>query len=622
MQTKQSTKSAKPNKRTEGNFRFADFFIVVFFLLLAAAGIALFRQDLLQTFNVQNKEPVGTVIVKENIVQRRLGDRVLWDRLSKESPVYLGDLIRVAEISSASLGIENSNIDLDENTLVRITRSPDGEGFKIELSSGKIALSSGETGKSISLELNGRTIQTDPGTVLNAAAGDNGMSVQVSSGAVQISENGNSRKISSGERIAMNSEGTELLEKAAVVTRPIPNARYLKSAHEPVPVNFEWNRINFLPRETLRLEIAKDRSFNQIFRVINGLDRQARVSLETGLWHWRLSFENTVLSDGRITVADGAGLQLISPALNSLFRYRDELPVLNFQWTEAEDASSYILEVSNSSDFASLQVRSQTTTVNHNDSSLGTGTWYWRVMPVFPDIFTGRPSFSQPAFFRIEKITAEQAAAEQVAMEKSSVEEWLAMVTPSKEALPPDIPPELVPSEWKPEPKPEPVVEPKPALKPEPKPEPKTELKPALQPEPRPAPRPERTAPTLLPPPENIQPAVRERYGLAELMSLKNIVFEWKTVQGANAYIFTLFQQTEDGRRQVISAAPSESTSYVLDNLKLLDNGVFIWQIEAIIMGRNGVVERRGRVGEYTFVLDFPPPEPVQIQDAGILYGN
>jgi hypothetical protein len=332
--------------------------------------------------------------------------------------------------------------------------------------------------------------------------------------------------------------------------------------------------------------------------VLNGLDSQARVSFETGQYYWRLSFENTVLSDGRLSVTDGTGLQLISPALNSLFRYRDSPPVLTFQWTQAEEALSYIMEVSGSPDFSSAKIRAQTASVNYTDSSLGAGTWYWRVMPVFPAVFNGRSSFSQTAFFRIE-----QGSAEQAVLERNSIEDLIAAVAPSKENLPPEIPPELVPADWKPRASAATSSETKPAANP-------------TQPERKPQ------TVSLLPPPVVVRPTAGKRYGLEELRTLKNIVFEWKTVQGANAYIFTLYKQVENGRRRITGTSPSAGTSNVLDDLKVLENGTFIWQVEAVRVGRNGVIERRGRPGEYRFVLDFPPPEPVQIEDAGILYGN
>jgi len=704
MQTKKSTKSAPQSKETKGNFRFTDFIIIVFFLFIASSGIALFRQDLLQTFGKQNKEPAGIVIIKKNIVQRRLVDRVLWDRLANESPVYLGDLIHVADISSAVLDIENNSIDLDENTLIRITHSPDGEGFKIELTSGKMSVSSGVAGKGISLELNGQHIKTSPGTVLSAAAGEKGTSVQVSSGKARIAktEGGGEnallgaasrgmpgrdtlwREVSSGERVAIDSEGKEINEKAAVVTRPVPNARYLKNASESVSVSFEWNRINFLPEEKLQLEIAQDGNFSRILRSVNGLDKRTNVSLDTGIWYWRLSFKDGVLNAGRIYITDGSGPQLISPAVNSHIRYQNEPPVLNFQWRSEEDAVSYIMEVSKTPDFSSTQIRAQIPTANYSDSSLEPGTWYWRVMPVFPAVYDGNASFSQPAFFRIEQNTAEQAAPEQ-----GSLDKYLASVTPSRTELPSDVPKEIAVPAVKPEPKLEKKVEYK---KPDlrlvlPKQKTKLDGLDAMRQqtvftwecsgkvvrsrfvlsrnsnplqgravveiqnpghtirldnlgegiwywnvEARTADGFTVSAPAAyqiqvlpvppLPPPENVSPRAGYRYGLDELRTLKNIVFEWKTVKGANSYIFALYQQTENGRRQIVGLTQSSGTTYKLNNLKVLENGTFFWQVEAVSLGRNGAVERQGKIGEYTFVLDFPPPEPVEIEDTVIFYGN
>jgi len=704
----------------KSNFRISDFLIVVFFLFLASVSIFLFRQDLLQTLSIQNKEPAGIVIIKKNIVQRRLGDRVLWDRLANESPVYLGDLIRVADVSSAVLDIEHNSIDLDENTLVRITLSPDGEGYQIELTSGKISVSSKIGGKGISLDLNGQQIKTSPGTVLSASAGEKGVSLNVSSGKANIIKSGNSREdnsrgappdagrgvplrelprdtpgreVSSGESILMDWDGNELYEKTAVVLQPVLNARYLKSSNEPVPVDFEWNRYNLPPDEKLRLDIALDKNFKQVVRAVNGLDRRTKVPLDTGLWYWRLTSGNTVLSDGRITVADGSGIQLISPAVNSRFGYQNEQPVLNFQWSREEDAVSYIMEVSKMQNFSSVQIRAQTANVNYTESSLGEGTWYWRVMPVFPAVYSGSASFSQPSFFRIEKNSIEQAA-----LEKNNLEEYIAAVTPPRLDLPPDVPKKTAP----------PAASAAPAataVKPPPKPETRVENKkpelrlllPAqnakldgltvmrkqtvftwetsgkvvrsrfvLSRNPNPLQgraaveiqNPGRTvrldnlaegvwywtveartndgftitAPSarqfqvlpipLLPMPVIVRPSAGQRYGFEDLRPLKNLVFEWKAVKDANAYIFSLYQQTENGRRQIVGTSRTSGTSFTLDNLKVLENGTFIWQLEAVSAGRNGVIDRRGRVGEYSFVLDFPPPEPVEIEDTGVLYGN
>jgi len=688
--------SAKMQKSPNSGFRPLDILITALFLSLAVLSVNLFRIDLLQTIDLWNKEPVGTVIVKKNTVQRRHSDRVLWDRLAYESPVYVGDLIRVAEISAATLNIETSSLDLNENTLIRIVASPDGEGFQIILSEGTLSVSAGPSfspGKKITVEVKGQQVLLGPGAVLSAGAADTGASIKVSEGSAQfVTDDGYSREVVSGSAIVFDDAGTVLPQRAVVVTYPAPNSRFLKNIREPLLINFVWSRVNMQSDELLRMEISTDREFSQIFRIIENLETQAEVYLDGGLWYWRLSYGDSVLDNGRLTIVDGTGPQLISPALNSLFRYRDDKPEISFQWVEKEEVSFYILEVSDNHEFANPQIRTQRTAAFFTDSSLGAGTWYWRVMPIFPQIYEGVSSFSQIGFFRIEQNTAAVDADDH-----PSLDAFLVSVVPSTVDLPHDLPEHLVPPEWVKEP--EPVPAPAIVQEPEPAPVPPelrltlpangarleglvalrqqtvfrwecdaqvTSSRFVLSRNSNPlqgraaieirnpgrtvrvdrlgegtwywtieaqtangftvsASTPRRIqvlAIPLLPAPQNPKPEAGYVYGIEELQSIRRIVFDWSSVRGANAYIFTLYQQTEGGRRQIVQTAPETRTSYTLSNLRVLDRGTFVWQVEAVSRGRGGAIDQRGRVGEFVFEIDFPSVEPVEIEETGILYGN
>jgi len=571
--------SSKARKKS-GYFRFLDFFIVVLFLFIAAISINMFRLDLLNTINLQNVEPVGFVVIKKNIVQRRHSDRVLWDRLANESFVYIGDLIRVAEVSSATLDIEDNDLNLEENTLIRIILSPDGEGVRIILSEGTLSLVARNERKKINVEVNGRRIHPEPGTVLRATANRNGgLSVQVNQGRARFVEDGRAeREISSGSLIDMDAYGTERNERAVVVTRPVPNARYLKNTAELLSVNFLWNRINFAPNETLRLEISADRNFSQISTRAENLDRQAQTQFASGHWYWRLSFENTVLSAGSLTVLDSAGLHLLAPSADSVFRFFEELPLINFWWTEVEYASAYIFQVSSKPDFSETKIDIQTSAAFYSDSDLGEGTWYWRVMPVFPSLFYGSTNFPPAASFRVEKSSAE------LSDQEISLSRWLTEQFHAFANQPAELPQEPTP------PPPPRRVQPQPV--------------------------------TPLPAPQNLRPARGTVFDFEGLRSQRTISFSWSAVRGANAYIFTLYQQNASGRRQVLRTTINNSTRYTLENLRVLDKGTFVWQVEPVIIGRRNAIERRGRTGESSFVMDFNSPLPVQIEDTGVLYGN
>jgi hypothetical protein len=547
--------------------------------------------DLFSTLDSKNEKSVGTIIVKNNIVQRRMANRVLWDRLTTNSKAYMGDLIRTADVSYATINLENNSIELGEKTLIRILRSLDGEGYiQIDLVDGNLELSSGSDGGGLVLDLMGRKVKTGPNTILHATAGNDGIAVQVSKGTATIIDGGQMREIAEGTMLTLNTDGVEQREKTVVAIQPRPNARYLKNEPEPLHINFSWKRINLDSGERLRLEISGDRNFNKIINVIENLDASAESDLNAGIWYWRLSLRETgvsnrILITERFVVAEAEGPPLFGPVKDSLFLYQDDNPELRFQWAEIEGASSYILEVSETEDFSNPRFRTQTESTFALNSSLGSGNWYWRVLPVFPSVYEGNAAFSPAAFFRIEQ----------------GGTDGVVLVLPEPVIEQPILR------------QPEPIVE-----QPRPRQTPPRQTTPR-QTSPR-QPEPVKELP-LLPAPQNLQPPEKHRIGIVEIKTQTNIVFSWSPVQGANAYIVTLYEESPNGRRIIIQRPPENSTSWTLENLTTLGRGTFVWQVEAVNRSSATVIVQRGRIGEATFIIDIPRPGQIQAEDPGTLYG-
>jgi hypothetical protein len=490
----------KARYKKRSDFRFLDLFIIIFFLFIAFVCLYLFRLDLLNTFKLQNVEPAGTVVIKKNTVQRRLGDRVIWDRLNTESPVYVGDLIHVAEVSAATLYIKGNSIDLDENTLIRIIMSPDGDGLQIIMTSGTIAVFSEKGAKKVSVNLNGHEIKSEPETVLRATMPEKGK----------------------GE----------------------PTVKVYESVQkfvEEVPVR----------------KIQEPR--------------------------------------------------LLSPAANSMFHYTgDNNPVLNFQWTSVDEAASYVLQVSSSPNFSDLRVNVNTSAVFASVNSLGRGLWYWRVLLGLPPPYNNKPVFSNTSFFRIEQHGPDRVEP----VQNSNIPEWLAQEAPPVKP-PPEVPKEILTEN--------PTVSTS-AQTQTPTPTPMSDVQAQTTEAVKPA---EKTPPPprLLPAVQIIQPAQRTVYGFDKLLAQRTIDFRWSSVRGANAYIFVLYEQTANGRRQILRTT-IKGTRYTMENLRLLEKGNFVWQVEAVRTGRGNVIEQHGRTIESVFTVNFPVPGPIQIEDTGILYGN
>jgi len=652
-------------KKSGGKFRFTDFLVVLLCLSGAVYSINLFRADLFQTLNGQNKTPIGTVSIKRNIVQRRMSDRVIWDRLIKESPVYSNDMIRVGSNSEADLHVGGNDIVINENTLLRLRYNKETGEFQIELSSGNIGLVTASEGNNVVLNIMGRQVKAKPGTALNAAAGNNGMALQVSEGSVVMPEENqnresDARELGAGTAIAMDYDGSVRSAPAAFVIQPKPNALYRKSAHKPLNVAFSWDRINLQPNETLRLEIAEDQYFSRSVRTLNGLNDSAQAALNAGLWNWQLTYNGAVLDSGRFTIIDTQELELLSPARNRQFFYETELPKLYFQWSPAEDAAYYMVEVDYTSEFRNPIIKKQTTAVSFSDSSLGEGIWYWRVTPVFAQSGESggdHGSFvSRPSAFRIVKSKEPQTPALTFVEEPSpapvstpepppppkparpSPPKRLTLESPSHETALPGLTAlrQQTVFSWSSE---DAVAKSRFVLSRNANPlsgKPEIEI---LDPNrtirvdrlkegvwywtveaktPEGAdisaqnPRQLRVLPIpLLSAPADRLPAEGHIIGIEELRKI-TINFRWAAVPGANAYIVTLYQETGKERKQITQTAPESRLSYTAD-IKTLGRGNFVWQVEAVNVGQNNVIEQRGAPGENRFVIDIPRPGPVQI---------
>ncbi|MCL2293515.1 MAG: hypothetical protein FWC36_01410, partial [Spirochaetes bacterium] len=586
IQKKHSEKTFRKNiqkKHSEKrSFGFKDVVVIIICISGAAFFLNLFRLDLFQTITSQDNQPVGTVTVRYNNIQRRLADRVLWSRLFVEAPVYRGDLIRVAENSAATLHISDNDIDLNENTLIRIQISTDIEDRVIlDLGYGSLNLSNNRIGAGgIALNIMGSIITSDAGTVLSASAGEDGMTLQVNAGSLTITEqDGQSRSLDTGGFLALDASGIEQIIPAAILLHPMPNARFIANNNEPLNIRFAWNPVN-LEEQLLRLEIAEDRSFARITQTIDNIDltnAENAAALAAGRWYWRLSAQETVLSSGQLTIVNAAAISHISPLQDSLFLYQVSPPAIRFEWTPIDGASYYILEANSSPNFVNPLIRRESAAAALVEFDLAAGTWYWRIKPVFPSLFEGSADFSQVTSFRTERVDAADSFAAEV-------------------ILPPEI---LIAAQLKPEPVPEPepeiVVAPQPVIVP-------------VQPLPQPIIR---------------QPAPNRRIQFEELRATRQIDFSWSPVTGANAYILTIFQLRSDGsQRQIITTGPMQRTDWALRNLAIIDRGTFVWQVEAVSINRAGIIERRGRIAESRFIVDIPAPGLIEIEEIGVLYGR
>ncbi|MCL2044734.1 MAG: FecR domain-containing protein, partial [Treponema sp.] len=387
----------------------------VLIILLCAAGfslcILLFLRDINAAYLRLNEQHVGTISFRYNTAQRRFIDRVIWDRLRNNSPVYHGDIIRTANLSEATITFENGNsVEVLSNTLIQIYS--DNFGSRVDFSGGNISVNASGAGMVISS--GDKNLTVDAGAVVQAVSHQNGvLNLTVSEGTAFL----DNAAIEAGFGLLFDAEGRTMAIPQAVAVSPRPGTRFL-SPPEGLVIDFIWNSINYTPEVMTRLEVAYDRSFNRIFFAQETSARSLGVTLPEGSWFWRLypvSPDTTASVDAwaeipyaRIAVIYNLVPELISPRHNETFSFRSRPPPLRFQWTSSPQASSYVLEAANNPSLQnpalSLHVHSDTgDMLSVLSSALEAGTWYWRVTPVYSRDFAGSPASSVTQSFTIER---------------------------------------------------------------------------------------------------------------------------------------------------------------------------------------------------------------------------
>ena len=120
-----------------------------------------------------------------------------------------------------------------------------------------------------------------------------------------------------------------------------------------------------------------------------------------------------------------------------------------------------------------------------------------------------------------------------------------------------------------------------------------------------------------LPAPGNRHPEDGYKIDEETLQRQRHIDFRWGAVEGATAYILTIYRETPQGRSQIFITEPLEQTHFDFHDLELLENaGTYVWRVEALANGQ------RGRPGDNTYTLDVPRPGQVNTKHTGELYGT
>lgn len=367
-----------------------DRFVLISLTSIAIFFSVLFYLDLNRKIAIGDREIVGTIFFKNNIVQRKFEDEVIWEKLENNSPLINKDTIRSEAFSDAIIHLnDGTEINIDENSMFNLDLT--GEEPNLEFSEGSLEVKkSNSNTNQIKITSSGSEIQVDSGNVKLEKGKDKELSLFVEKGKTTVKQNGKSLDVEQGKKAEFKKEGIEIKKIPVVLLSPSSQKLFYVDSLE-VNIPFLWKTDSNI--ESARLEIARSPNFSQTVVSKNVSGNQTSINLREGIYYWRMKVQNPKNKLEETSETNKFFLSKLetfigeSPNNGSVIPFVQIYPLVTISWTKLKTANSYQILLSETNNFQNPIKRVDTSANQISFDDLKEGSYYWKVIAksAFPD---------------------------------------------------------------------------------------------------------------------------------------------------------------------------------------------------------------------------------------------
>lgn len=365
-----------------------DLFVLVGLTSIAIFFSVLFYLDLNRKIDLGDREVVGTIFFKNNIVQRKFEDEVIWEKLENNSPLINKDTIRSEAFSDAIIRLKDgTEINIDENSMFNLDLT--GDEPNLEFSEGSLQVKKNDANANqIKITSSGSEINVDSGNVKIEKAKDQELSLFVEKGKTTVKQNGKTVSVDQGKKAEFKTSGIEIKKIPIVLLSPASQKLFYTDPTEAL-VNFSWKIESGY--ESPILEISRSPNFQMTFysEPVNG--NQTSISLKEGTFYWRVKVKNKngveTSETNKLFVSKLEPFLAESPNPGAVIPFVQTYPLVTITWSKLTTANTYQLLVSNTNQFQNPIKRIETSANQISLDDLKEGTYYWKVIAKssFPD---------------------------------------------------------------------------------------------------------------------------------------------------------------------------------------------------------------------------------------------
>lgn len=364
-------------------------------LLALVASLFLFWREGAADFGEGRKETVGNITFKYRTAQRKFSDRMIWQDVEQNFPIFNHDSVRTDELSEAVVTLTSgTKFELDPRSMIVINLKEEEE--LIELEEGSVRV---QSGKSVSLISAKTTLKSssEPSLfrITREATGEN--LVELAKGKLKwIGSDQTGGEIQEGQKAKVGENVLIPIREEWKLIEPEDNYRIFPETGE-AKIGFKWK--SDPSTQVGLLEISLNRSFNPIILKKEFKGEYADANLPEGIYYWRLvSADKKKISEVRkFRILPNPPVTLLFPLKNTNL---EGTSLQSFRWKPSRLATGYILEISESADFKT-GLRQLTVFKTSISIPLSGGKYHWRVKS-FSNL-PGTESVSEARSFQVEK---------------------------------------------------------------------------------------------------------------------------------------------------------------------------------------------------------------------------
>ncbi|MCB9025231.1 MAG: FecR domain-containing protein [Bdellovibrionaceae bacterium] len=361
-----------------------------------AATVYWYQRNTYSLSSNSDSKPIARLQYLVNDVQRKPIARVIWENISKNETLFIGETIRTASNSEATISFLGTNtlVELEPDTMIALE---EGQGtFALNFLKGNMFLRKKENleqldsaGQQLVVKVGNNKVNINNAEMSLSKKAKGAVDLQVYSGQAQIDSQGQSITLDKSSVGKIKENSVEKNKVLIEVLNPQANNNLYSEPGVKKNIEFSWKPIT--EEYNMQLRWGNNRkTFNkQVSELVPAKNGKITQGVIPGKLYWQLvavpldkSKETIKSAIYKNNIIPKKGPLLLSPRSKEQLTFKNPNEVISFEWTHRMELKQFKIEISENPNFQK-PILSQNLNVSETQFLFNIpkdGKYFWRVI--------------------------------------------------------------------------------------------------------------------------------------------------------------------------------------------------------------------------------------------------